>query len=359
MRNLATIQKIEEIKPIEGADKIEASRVKGWWTVTKKNEFKVGNLCVFFEIDSLVPKIPAFSFLEKNGTKKVLVMGELNQPNFEVEGYRVKTIRLQKQISQGLALPLNLFPEIVGIDGESFPPIFCIGDDVSELLNVYKYENCIGASLSSEAKGNFPSYVSKTDEERIQNISEKTLESLIGKSFTLTEKVDGTSLTTIRKDEEFHVCSRNLSLKEPVDLANAKGVYWQETIRYDLQNKLPNNYAVQGEIAGEGVQKNRLGLIGRDLYVFYVYDIKLGMYLPIDEMELFCKDFGLKTVPIIEKNWILTPSITRNDIIKFADGASLLNPKALREGVVWRLNGTESKFSFKAISNEYLLKWGE
>ena len=232
--------------------------------------------------------------------------------------------------------------------------------DVSELLNVYKYENCVGASLSSDAKGNFPSYVSKTDEERIQNIYNKVVEQFVNKSFTLTEKIDGTSLTVIRKDDEFHVCSRNLSLKEPVDPINVKSVYWQETLRYDLVNRLPNNYAVQGEIVGVGIQKNRLDLTGRDLYIFYVYDIQKGVYLPIDEMEQFCHDFNLKTVPVIEKEWILSPSITRDDIIKYADGASLLNPKALREGVVWRLNSNESgKFSFKAISNEYLLKWGE
>ncbi len=355
MRKLATIQQIEEIKPIEGADKIEAVRIKGWWVVTKKGEFNVGSFCVFFEIDSLVPKTPAFSFLEKNGTKKISVMGELNQPNFEVEGYRIKTIRLKKQISQGLALPLTSFDELRSNWGH-----WEIDNDVSELLNVYKYENCVGASLSSDAKGNFPSYVSKTDEERIQNIYNKVIGEFANKSFTLTEKVDGTSLTVIRKDEEFHVCSRNLSLKEPVDPINVKSVYWQETLRYDLVNKLPNNYAVQGEIVGVGIQKNRLDLTGRDLYIFYVYDIQKGVYLPIDEMEQFCHDFNLKTVPVIEKDWILNPSVTRDDIIKYADGASLLNPKALREGVVWRLNGSESgKFSFKAISNEYLLKWGE
>jgi len=354
MRKLATIQKIEEIKPIDGADMIEASRVLGWWVVTKKGEFKVGDLCVFFEIDSLVPKTPAFSFLEKSGSKKITVMGELDQPNFEVEGYRVKTIRLRKQISQGLALPLCMFHEIT--DKEEG---FLIGDDVSELLGVYKYENCVGSNLGSEAKCRFPSYVSKTDEERIQNIFIKVAENYTGQSFTKTEKIDGTSLTVIRADEEFHVCSRNLSLKEPEDMPNPKGAYWQEAIRYDFENKLPNNFAVQGEIAGIGVQSNHLGLIGRDLYIFYVYDIKSAKYLPIDEMESFCCDYGLKTVPVIDRNWILTPDTTRDDIINCADGASLLNDKALREGVVWRLNNPDYKFSFKAISNKYLLKWGE
>jgi len=354
MRKLATIQKIEEIKPIDGADMIEASRVLGWWVVTKKGEFKVGDRCVFFEIDSLVPKTPAFSFLEKNGSKKITVMGELDQPNFEVEGYRVRTIRLRKQISQGLALPISAFPELNKEESS-----YEVGEDVSETLGVYKYENCVGSSLASEAKCSFPSYVSKTDEERIQNIYGKVMEIYVGQSFTLTEKIDGTSLTVIRADEEFHVCSRNLSLKEPEDPMNPKGVYWQEAIRYDFQNKLPNNFAVQGEIAGLGVQSNRLKLDNRFLYIFYVYDIKSAKYLPIDEMESFCSDFGLKTVPVIDKEWILTPETTRDKLINFADGASLLNPQANREGVVWRLNNPDYKFSFKAISNKYLLKWGE
>ena len=234
-----------------------------------------------------------------------------------------------------------------------------VGEDVSETLGVYKYENCVGSSLASEAKCSFPSYVSKTDEERIQNIYGKVMEIYVGQSFTLTEKIDGTSLTVIRADEEFHVCSRNLSLKEPEDPMNPKGVYWQEAIRYDFQNKLPNNFAVQGEIAGLGVQSNRLKLDNRFLYIFYVYDIKSAKYLPIDEMESFCSDFGLKTVPVIDKEWILTPETTRDKLINFADGASLLNPQANREGVVWRLNNPDYKFSFKAISNKYLLKWGE
>lgn len=346
MRKLATIQLIEEIKPIPNADAIVAARIKGWWVVVKANEFTVGDACIFFEIDSLVPKLPVFSFLDKQGTKKIEIMGELGQPNFEVEGYRIKTVRLRKQISQGLALPVSAFDI----------PVCEIGTDVSEILNVYKYEHCVGASLSGEAKGNFPSYVSKTDEERIQNCYGDLLELAIKElSFTLTEKIDGTSLTVIRNDEEFHVCSRNLSLKE-----SETNTYWKMTREYDLQNKIPNNFAIQGEIAGEGIQKNRLALVGRKLFVFYVYNIKTGLYLPIDEMESFCKDLGLETVPVIDKNWIFTPAISRDDLIKFADGASLLNPKALREGVVWRLNDPVAhKFSFKAISNEYLLKWGE
>lgn len=346
MRKLATIQIIEELKPIEGADKIEAARIKGWWCVVKKEEFKVGDVCVFFEIDSLVPKTPVFSFLEKNGTKKIEIIGEGTQPNFTVEGYRIKTVRLRKQISQGLALPITSFKELVGF--------WNVGDDVSELLNVYKYEHCVGASLGGEAKGNFPGYVSKTDEERIQNCYNDVMEHS-GKTFTLTEKIDGTSCTVIRKDEEFHVCSRNLSLKE-----SDTNLYWNMIKQKDLQNKMPNNFAIQGEIAGEGIQKNRLGLTGRDLYVFYVYNIETGMYLPIDQMIEFCEYYGLKTVPVIEKEWVLNSYITRDELIKFADGASLLNPKAIREGVVWRLNNKESgRFSFKAISNEYLLKWGE
>lgn len=228
--------------------------------------------------------------------------------------------------------------------------------DLSEKLGIYKYENCVGATLSSDAKGNFPSCISKTDEERIQNIFNKVKERCAGYSFTLTEKIDGTSCTVVRKDEDFDVCSRNLALKEPE--GEARGVYWQEAIRLDLKNRLPNNYAIQGEIAGLGVQSNRQGLTTRDFFLFHVLDLSTGLYLPYNDMKLFCNDLNLNIVPIINDNWIFRDEYVLDDILVLADGVSLLNPKALREGIVWRLNDVNQKFSFKAISNEYILKWG-
>src|SRR3989339_47632 len=124
MRKLATIRLIEEVLPIEGADAIEKVRIGGWWVVARKNEFKPGDKCVYFEIDSLLPPLPQYAFLEKAGKKKTLFEGR------DYEGYRIKTIKLRGQISQGLALPVASFP---GIPDE-------LGADVSEKIGVVKYE---------------------------------------------------------------------------------------------------------------------------------------------------------------------------------------------------------------------------
>src|SRR3990167_8088977 len=161
MRKLASIQKIAEILAIEGASQIEKVRVNEWWCITKKGEFKVGDLCAYMEIDSLLPSSnPAFGFLAK-GTKERTMLVD----GVEHKGYRLKTIKLRGQLSQGLALPLN----VVFKNLEHWENIN-EGDDVSELLGIVKYEAPIPAELHGKVKGTFPGFLPKTDEERIQNM---------------------------------------------------------------------------------------------------------------------------------------------------------------------------------------------
>lgn len=175
MRHLATICKIEEVQPIENADSIEKVRVKEWWVVAQKGTFMPGSKCIYFEIDSFLPLLPQFDFLLK-GTKpkKMLVDGK------EIEGLRLKTVRLRGQISQGLVIPLSEF----------FDTDMEIGEDVSENLNILKWEPPIPANLSGVMKGFFPGFIPKTDEERIQNCSD-LLEKHKGEIFYITEKLDG------------------------------------------------------------------------------------------------------------------------------------------------------------------------
>ena len=161
-RKLVTIQKISDLKPIENADAIECAGVLGWHVVVKKGEFKIGDPCVYFEIDSLLPVVSEFAFLSKSGVKKSYADGK------EYEGYRLKTIRLRGQISQGLCLPISI------LDGKKYPtdsrknPVYQTGTDVTSLLGVVKYEPVIPANLSGQAKGLFPGFIPKTDETRIQ-----------------------------------------------------------------------------------------------------------------------------------------------------------------------------------------------
>ncbi len=335
MRQLATIQKIEEIQPIEGADLIEKLRINGWWVVSQKGTFEVGSLCIYFEIDSLLPDIPQFSFLSKGSSLKK----SITEDNKEVEGYRLKTIRLRDQVSQGLALPLSEFPEITYTE---------VGMDITEILNVYKYEPPIPVNMAGIIEGIFPSFIPKTDEERIQNI--RRLEKYNGQRFYVTSKIDGGSSTIYNYENEFSVCSRNLRLKENYD-----NILWKMVKKYNLKEKLPEGYAIQSELAGEGVQKNRQRIKGVDLFVYYIFDIVNYKYLMLDDMKKFVNELGMKMVPIVDENFILNHSC--DELLEMANDKSPLNQDMIQEGLVFKLYDSTEKISFKAISNKYLLKY--
>ncbi len=339
MRKLVTIEKILEKKPIEGADRIEAVRVRDWWVVSKKDEFKTGDLCIYFEIDSFLPTRPEYDFLLKGSSpKKMIVDGQ------EKEGIRLKTIKLRGQISQGLVMPISSFPVDLKVQD-----IWEVGTDITEKLGVIKYEIPMPAELSGKVKGYFPGFIPKTDEERIQNMSK------VLSSYYVTEKLDGTSTTYYKKDGVFGVCSRNLELVE------GDTTQWRLAKQYDLINKLPDNFAIQCELIGESIQKNPLKIKGQDIYCFNVYKIDWKKYLSYEDFIGFCKSLGVKTVPIINDNFSLPATV--DEILKYAEGKSLLNSNVEREGIVVRpkiemeLNG--QRLSFKAISNSYLLKYEE
>jgi hypothetical protein len=337
MRKLTSIQKVEEVFPILGADTIEHIRTQGWHVVVKKEQFKVNDLCVYFEIDSLLPNIPQFAFLEKGQKLKKSII----ENGVEVEGWRLKTISLQGQISQGLALPLNDFPDILN-------PIE--GMDVTSLIGVNKYEPPLPACLSGEAKGSFPGFLSKTDEDRIQ-ILLHMLDQYRGQRFYLTTKLDGSSCTCFKHENEFNVCGRTLNFRE-----SDTNLMWRIANRYNLKERFPNGYSIQSECAGEGIQKNRHKLKGQDLYIFYVVNINTGEYLKLDDMKAFVKEIGMKTVPIFNENFILDHTLEQ--ILDMANQPCPLNPTVPQEGFVFRLYDSTKKITFKAISNEYLLKYG-
>src|SRR3990167_2933902 len=326
MRHLVTVQQIQEIKPIEGADKIEAVRIKGWWVVNPKG-MKVGDKILYFEIDSFLPLKPEYEFLLRGSSpKKMIVDGT------ERQGIKLKTIKLKGQLSQGLVMPIPndlIIPE----DG-----------DVTEQLGVIKYEAPVPPELSGKAKGSFPSFIPKTDEERIQNMSDVLC------NFYVTEKLDGSSVTYFKKDGVFGVCSRNL------ELLDNDGTQWKLARALNLL-EMPDNFALQGELVGEGVQKNPLKIKGHEVYFFNAYKIDAGRYLNFDDFVSLMSSLNLKTVPIVNDNLTLPTSV--DEMLALAEGKSLLNPNSEREGIVVRpkkemqFNG--QRLSFKAISNKYLL----
>lgn len=325
MRKLATIRKIADIQPIEGADAIECAQVDGWKVVVKKGEFQVGQLATYFEIDSWIPE-PVAPFLCKDKR-------EFNG----IPGARLRTIKLRGQISQGLLLP-------AANDANE-------GDDVTDALGIQKYEAPIPAQLAGRVRGNFPSFIPKTDQERIQNLGAE-LEEWQAHDLTweVTEKLDGSSMTAYLYQGEFGVCSRNLDLKE-----DENNSFWKAARANDLEAKLRaigRNLALQGELIGEGIQKNPYALKGQQFYLFDIYDIDAGRYLsPTERRELNNTALNLYHCPVLDVCRL--DGVTQAMLLTDAEGKSQFNPQAEREGIVYKCD--ERELSFKAISNKFLL----
>ena len=357
-RKLASIQLIRDVRPIEGADAIEVVQINNWNVVSKKGEYKIGDLCIYCEIDSFLPVKDAFEFLRKSSYKK-LADGS--------DGFRLKTIKLRGQVSQGLVLPIETLngaeEMVIGVSAQPWGDQLQLGPyddalvieegvDVSKHLGIVKYEPPVPASLAGVAKGLFPSFIPKTDEERVQNLTKEYL-GYCSTSFYVTEKLDGSSFTAYIKDGEFGVCSRNLELLETED-----NTMWKVARELDLETKmrsLGKNVSFQGEIIGEGVQGNPYKLKGQTVKFFNIFDIDQHQYY-IKAMFLnTIENLGLETVPFVADHFSLPDTI--EELLEFAEGKSVLCETAEREGLVIR--NMVRTISFKAISNKFLLKGGE
>jgi len=338
-RKLASIQTILSLSPIVGADAILLAKVLGWELVVKKTEFQVGDRCVYFEIDSVLPIAQWNDHLRK----------EPNKP------LRIKTIRLRGQLSQGLAMPLSIIPT-----GE-----YEVGQDVTTLVGVTKYEPVVPAHLSGMAKGNFPAFLHKTDETRLQS-EPRVLDEAISKGLVLvgTLKMDGTSFTAYRRDDEFGVCSRNLDLKETEGNA-----HWRMARKLKLEEILrsePRNLSIQGEICGPSIQANRLGLSESKLYLFNLFDIDTGKYLSHTELSAFAEKHMLNMVPTVYRldfGGVVGPRDV-NHLLNIANNLNYDNGTPA-EGIVWRSacetysDVLKGRMSFKTISNRFLEKYKE
>lgn len=360
MRKLATIRVIKNIEPIPDADKIVKLTVDGWHVVASKTDgFKVGDLVVYIEIDSVMPEKPEYEFLRQRK-------------------FRVRTIKLRGQISQGLVLPLSILPQ---------DKKWKEGDDVTDILSVTKYdpeleqENQVTKNQGKKKSKNpiikwlcrfewfrnwytpkkvsneFPNWIKKTDEERIQNIPE-TFEHIKNNNISLsvTEKIDGTSATyflkkTTKKKNEFGVCSRNRRLVTEDD-----SYYWTVARDYKIKNVLEkligdNEWIVlQGEITGQGIQGNKYPVgNGYRLWAFNL--ITPEKRYSTEEMQPILSAEGIMTVPIVDSNFKMLETI--DDLVEYVQGNSQL-VKREREGCVFR--NIENNISFKCINPKFLLK---
>ena len=361
-RKLASIQRIREIRPIEGADSIELAIINSWQVVVAKNVgHKEGDLVVYCEIDSYLPIEPEFEFLRKSSYKKM---------SDGSEGFRLKTIKLRGQVSQGLILPLA---DSYAIYKRSTPNLdmgWFEGLDVTEMLNIVKYEPPVPAELAGKVKGYFPSFIRKTDEERVQNLTKEYEEWKFSSKhqFYATEKLDGSSATFYIKDGEFGVCSRNLELADPGDFVpgtvmcedglerpKQENTFWKVAREMDIKKKLLStglNICIQGELIGEGIQKNPYKLKGHTVRFYNAFDIDKQERLNLRDFIVIMKLLGFETVPILGIEFLLPDTI--EELLQQAEGKSVLNPNTEREGVVIR--SMDTAISFKAISNKFLLK---
>ena len=358
MRKLATIKEIVDIQPIEGRDKIVLATVSGWYVIVQKSDFNVGDKCCYIEIDSVLPEKPEFEFLRP---KK----------------FRIRTMKMAGVISQGICFPLSILPPKK--DGSEYE----IGEDVTDIIGVKQYEETMDTGdrelpqkkkkypaflmrfrwfrnlvLPKKTKGSFPSFISKTDEERIQNMPWILRDKC---EWIATEKIDGQSGTfalvkhksLFRTRYEYIVCSRNLRLTHPDNSS-----YWKVSDKYQIENALKNLIgdrewiAIQGECVGPKIQKNKYGLNDYDMYVF-------NLLYPTGRVDSvraksICENKGLNFVPIVEDHVILPDTV--DEVLAYAHGKSML-ADTLREGIVFRTR--DGKQSFKAVDPEFLLKWSE
>ena len=360
IRKLASIAEITYIKPIEGADAIECAIVNGGWpVVVKKGEYQVGDVAIYLEIDSWVPHELA-PFLSK---------GQEPREYNGVKGERLRTVKLRGQISQGLLLAFSEKEDtILGpcytLETENQRIKLChgVGRDLTDILGIQKWEPPIPAQLAGMMKGNFPHFIPKTDQERCQNLRKEIFEEHKGETYEVTTKLDGSSMTVYVKDGEIGVCSRNIDLKETEGNSFWKAAREQRIVdaMLEISNDKGEEYAIQGELIGEGIQGNPEKLKGQRFYLFDIYSITESRYLKpherysiMDKMNLIY-DADVEHVPFIDTVCGVTNEFsTIDDLLAFAEGPSL-NPQTKREGLVFK--SYDSDFTFKAIANSYLLK---
>jgi hypothetical protein len=359
MRKLASIQKIVSLKPISGADKIELAQVLGWEVIVKKGEFEVGDLAIYIEIDSLLPESnPIFEFMRK-------------------KQFKVKTMKMRGAISQGIIFPWKLLintghqiiegmdvTEILGI--KNFTDEIEVKDPDTKTMRpwlslLYSYRvtrplaKLISKTIFKPKKYNWPEFVPKTDEERIQNKPWFT-ETLKDNDFYVTEKLDGQSATYFCTKESFFrkrfgVCSRNNNL--PKKSCN----WWNYAIKSNLEKKMKKlnfDLYIQGELCGPGIQGNKYKLSELTFFLFNAYNLTTKEFMPIGIVAEF---LDIKTVPILgiyDSNKGKIASV--QGLVEFSKGNSAINLQTPREGIILRLFDKETKQSAKVINPDFLLK---
>lgn len=351
MRKLVTIQRIKNIRPIDGADKIVVASVLGWNCVVQKGQFREGDLCVYFEIDSFLSDCEfyrtseSFSFLVKTSYKPT---------DWQGDGYRIRTQKLRGMISQGVALPLSVIDEV----GHTFTSRDCRkeeGEDITDVFGVVKFDPPEYKSGVGTVKCLLQHGIYKTDETRIQTAPE-VLNELKGKPYYITSKMDGTSVTMYTNQNDFGITGH-----EKEFILDDNCMFYLFAKKNDIENKIRSlnmNIGFQGEFCGPGIQENRIGLKEAKWYVFNIQDLDTLNFLPWKDVKRLTKQIGLDIVPIVEEGESF--NYTEAELLELADGVYPTGRR--REGIVVRpqeeihSDVLAGRLSFKVINNKYLLK---
>jgi len=341
MRSLVTIQKVIRTSAIPDSDFLELAHVMGWQCVVKKGEFKEGDLGVYYEVDSFLPVDERYEFLRNSSFRDNVDNGK---------GFRIRTMKMRGQLSQGLLLPLEKFPELeICAEGRLQEGHLQEGRDVTEKLNVKKWYIPETSNPGGTIIGERPDGIPASDEIRIQSALE-LLDQLQGKPYYITTKMDGTSGIVYHIGGETGCCSRNKEIKDEED-----ALYWTPVYKYGLKEKfakLGRNLVLTGEICGPGIQKNKLRLAAIEWYVFDVKDVDSNRYLSYDDAVKLCADLGLQNVPCEERGDCFGYSLEA--LLEKAKGKY---PSGLdKEGIVVRDIRSPKALSFKVLNNDALLK---
>ena len=340
---LASVQKIDGVAPIEGADKIELVKILGYQSVSKKGEFKAGDICIWIEPDTTVPFCPWSMFLAKD---KKMDSGDR---------IRLKAIKLRGEVSQGLALPVPL------VLGYPEGRLYEIDEDLTEELGIHKYEKPLSPDLVGVAAGSRPSFIRKTDEDNFRS-NPRAFAELIGKNCVVTKKVDGSSATYFYKDGVVGVCSRNLELKE-----SESNAFWQagrESGVIDALKKDGQNLAVQAELYGPGINGNKTKGSKVKLAIFDLWSIDRLNFFSHNCMQNFCAHHSLPVVEVVKLFTPFSVEDTMDSLVQLAneqtygDGipAEGIVIRPLEEAYSERFRG---RLSGKIISEKYAVKHGE
>ena len=349
MRHLASIQKVWDVQPIDGADRLELAKVLGWACVVNKGQFKPGDLGVYFEIDSFLPIRPEFEFLRASSYKKTDIMGE---------GFKLRSMKFRGQVSQGLLLPLDTFGELPSeLD-------VAVGQDVTEWLGVKKWEIEERATTGGNIIGTLPYDVPHSDETRVQAEPE-LIQAFAGLEYYISTKMDGSSHSLSIDENGFHVTGHNYEYKN--DDSSSFYVFikergYPEAMQKFCEAKGFKTLTIQGEFCAPGIQKNPLRLTRPEWYVFTVRVD--GKRVGLETMQTIAMVLGMPTVPIEEIGMDLPSKYpTVKVLLERADGN--YDTGGRKEGIVIRT--TEPVYneiiggplSMKVVSNKYLLKNGE